>query len=165
MAPDVGTEARSRIMAQVRGKDTTPELLLRRALFRLGFRYRLHRSALPGKPDLVFPRYKAVIFVNGCFWHWHGCSRLRLPVENAAYWQSKLTRNKARDIENYRALRAAGWRVLVVWECALKKKLLPEVAKLTQEWLLGKNFYSAVEPEHDTQQPSKLCRRPLILSI
>lgn len=163
MAPDVEKEVRSSIMAQVRGKDTTPELLLRKALFRQGFRYRLHTSALPGKPDLVFPRYNAVIFINGCFWHWHGCCRLRSPVKNAAYWQSKIARNQMRDIENYLALHAAGWRVLVVWECALKRPLLSETVELVQKWLIGKEFCSVLEPEHDARRSHSICCKPLAL--
>ena len=104
-----------------------------------GFRYRLHDRKLPGKPDLVFPRYQAVIFVNGCFWHGHGCPRCRMPSSNTAYWHGKIARNVARDRAVRELLLTEGWRVLTIWECALvgKEKLaLIEVLDRASEWLL-----------------------------
>jgi len=115
-------EKRSEIMRAVKGKDTKPEITLRKALHRLGYRYRLNVRDLPGKPDLVFPKYKAVIFVHGCFWHGHACKRgRRTPKTNRAYWSEKIARNRARDKKNAAALKAAGWRVITVWECELPK--------------------------------------------
>lgn len=115
---------RSAIMARVKSKNTAPEMIVRRLVFRLGHRYRLHRADLAGKPDLVFPSQKKIIFVHGCFWHSHKaskCSGARLPKSNVGYWLSKLERNKARDAKHIAVLRAQGWRVLVIWECQLKK--------------------------------------------
>jgi DNA mismatch endonuclease (patch repair protein) len=104
-------------MRAIRSSDTKPELIVRRLIHGCGFRYRLHRRDLPGKPDLVFPSRMAVIFVHGCFWHMHGCPNVRVPKSNTDYWQPKLERNRQRDEENVAALEAQGWRVLTVWEC------------------------------------------------
>ncbi len=113
--------ARSRVMRAVRGKDTRPELRVRRLLHRLGYRYRLHVAGLPGKPDLVFPARASVIFVHGCFWHGHDCPRgARPPRANAAYWTAKIARNVERDARNRAELEASGWQVHVVWECEMK---------------------------------------------
>src|SRR5260370_28556593 len=108
--------ARSRVMAAVKSKDTTPELVVRRLVHRMGFRYRLHDSSLPGCPDLVLPRLRKIIIVNGCFWHMHLCGRCRIPSSRRSYWVKKLRRNAMRDKQNMRALRHAGWKTLVVWE-------------------------------------------------
>ena len=114
-------EKRSEVMRAVKGADTKLEIALRKALFARGFRYRLHAAELPGKPDLVFPKYRAALFVHGCFWHGHDCARgSRVPKTNRAYWTGKIARNKARDKENAKRLKAQGWRVLVVWECGMK---------------------------------------------
>ena len=112
---------RSRIMRAVKSVDTGPEMIVRRMLHKLGYRYRLHRKDLPGKPDLVFPSRKAVIFVHGCFWHGHDCKRgARTPKTNTQYWTDKIRRNVERDAQAIIDLKAAGWRVLVIWECELK---------------------------------------------
>ncbi|MDR3754974.1 MAG: very short patch repair endonuclease [Terracidiphilus sp.] len=117
-------ETRSRIMRAVRSEDTAPEILVRRFVHHLGYRFRLHRKDLPGKPDLVFPRLESVIFVHGCFWHGHGCPRgARLPKTNAKYWCTKIARNSSRDRSNRNKLRSLGWKSLVVWECELRAKL------------------------------------------
>lgn len=108
---------RSRIMAAVKSRNTTPEMIVRRIVHGLGYRYRLHVRALPGAPDLVFPRLRKILFVSGCFWHIHHCGRCRIPAANRRYWIQKLERNAARDKRIRRALRRAGWRVLTVWEC------------------------------------------------
>jgi DNA mismatch endonuclease (patch repair protein) len=115
--------ARSENMRRVRGKNTRPEMLVRSIAHRLGFRFRLHRSDLPGKPDLVFPKYRAVVFVNGCFWHGHDCRRGRRPSSNQAFWDAKLEENAARDRRAEESLRALGWRVLVLWECELRDEV------------------------------------------
>lgn len=114
----VTRKERSRIMSLVRGKDTRPEMLVRRLVHSLGFRYRLHVRSLPGCPDMVFASPRAVIFVSGCFWHRHACKNgRRTPKSRLRFWRSKLEGNRERDRRNHRALRRAGWRVLVVWEC------------------------------------------------
>ena len=110
-------------MARVKGRNTTPELIVRRMLHALGYRYRLHRKNLPGKPDITFgPRRKA-IFIHGCFWHGHRCPRGRLPKSNLAFWTNKIAKNKLRDRRNVRQLRTAGWEVLSIWQCQLKDAL------------------------------------------
>lgn len=113
---------RSRLMAKIKGKGTRPEMLVRRLVHGMGFRYRLHVRSLPGCPDLVFPRHRKIIFVSGCFWHLHSCvNGCRLPKTRARFWREKLTGNKRRDARNVRALRRAGWSVLVVWECQTRQ--------------------------------------------
>jgi DNA mismatch endonuclease (patch repair protein) len=114
-------EARGRIMRAVKGRDTKPEIAVRRLAHRLGYRFRLHRPDLPGKPDLAFPGRKAAIYVNGCFWHGHACKcGARVPKANRSYWMAKIARNMKRDRVNLRRLRSLGWRGLVIWECAIK---------------------------------------------
>lgn len=111
---------RSERMSRIRGKHTRPEVTLRKALHRLGMRYRLHSAGLPGKPDIVFPRYKAIVFVHGCFWHRHpGCSIATTPKSNTDFWLDKFQKNIARDTKVAQALELLGWRVFVVWECNL----------------------------------------------
>jgi DNA mismatch endonuclease (patch repair protein) len=110
---------RSDRMSRIRGTDTVPELTVRRYLHSRGFRYRLHVSYLPGKPDLVLPRYSVAIFVHGCFWHAHSCQKGRVPATHSSFWGQKFCTNRARDARNARALRRMGWRVLTVWECNL----------------------------------------------
>lgn len=115
------TDRRSALMARVRSKDTKPEIAVRRALHALGFRFRLHVKDLPGSPDLVFPARGKVIFVHGCFWHGHSCRNGRAqPKSNVAFWRAKLQMNIARDAKVKRKLRAAGWSVATVWECAIR---------------------------------------------
>lgn len=120
---DVHSKAiRSYNMSRIRGKDTAPEILLRRTLHRAGFRYRLHVKDLPGKPDLVFPSRRTVIFVHGCYWHRHNCRYGRVRAKtNAAFWEKKIRGNVERDRKHVAALRHAGWRVLTVWECEREK--------------------------------------------
>jgi DNA mismatch endonuclease, patch repair protein len=114
---------RSANMRAVRGKDTTPEMIVRRMVHRMGYRFRLHRKDLPGRPDLVLPRLSSVILVNGCFWHRHeGCRRATLPKANSSFWREKLERNADRDRSNVSALESAGWKVLVIWECEVKER-------------------------------------------
>lgn len=116
-----GPETRSAVMRRVKGRDTTPELVVRRALTRLGARYRLHRKDLPGAPDVVLPGRRLALFVHGCFWHGHDCARgARVPKQNRDYWVGKVARNRARDARVHDALEALGWRVETLWECELK---------------------------------------------
>ena len=120
MADVVSAEVRSRMMSGIRGKNTRPELLIRKGLFALGFRYRIHHKGLPGRPDLVFHKYRSLIFVNGCFWHGHDCSLFKWPSSNVDFWRKKILRNRELDRINSLALKGQGWRILNVWECALK---------------------------------------------
>jgi DNA mismatch endonuclease, patch repair protein len=108
---------RSRLMAAVRGKDTAPELLVRSTLHRLGYRFRLHGADLPGRPDLVLARHKKVVFVHGCFWHRHSCSRATTPKTRRGFWLDKFLANQRRDARNYHTLKKSGWTVVVIWEC------------------------------------------------
>lgn len=150
MTDTVSPAKRSDVMSRVRSTDTKPELLIRKGLHALGFRYRLHAKDLPGKPDLVFPRYKSVIFVNGCFWHGHCCPRCRMPSSNADYWIGKVARNIERDIANRRRLLQLGWRVLTIWECALIGKWRKEQTKviaMAADWLKSKISICKIEGE------------------
>ena len=118
MADTLSETERSERMSRIRGRDTKPELALRSAMHRLGFRFRLHGAKLPGRPDLVFPKYRAVVFVHGCFWHRHeGCKIASIPKSNTEFWETKFKRNVDRDKLAVKALRDLGWRVFTVWEC------------------------------------------------
>ncbi|MDH5528743.1 MAG: DNA mismatch endonuclease Vsr [Paracoccaceae bacterium] len=138
MVDIVDSETRSRMMSNIRGKDTKPEMMLRRALHAHGFRFRLHRKGLPGRPDLVFPKHRAAVFVHGCFWHRHpDCSKATTPATRAEFWQNKFTENTARDQRNINQLQKAGWRVLVVWECELAKSSIGSTVDRVSDWLVG----------------------------
>ena len=135
MADIMSPAARSERMSRIRGQDTAPELALRRSLHAAGLRYRLHVPGMPGKPDLVFPRWRTVVFVHGCFWHQHQpCKIAKVPRSNTAFWLTKFEANKRRDARVARALRALGWRVLVVRECQLStaRKLGATCARVEQ---------------------------------
>lgn len=139
MADVVDAATRSRMMSGIRGKNTRPELLIRKALHARGFRYRLHCD-LPGKPDICLPKHRAVIFVHGCFWHGHDCHLFKWPKTRPEFWCEKIERNRAVDEAALLALREAGWRVATVWECALKGRLRlsPDQVLLELErWLLS----------------------------
>ena len=126
------------MMSGIRGKNTRPELFIRKALHKKGFRYKLHDKRLPGKPDLVFPRYRAVILVHGCFWHGHDCSLFKWPSTREEFWQAKIRRNREKDLEVLADLESSGWRVLVVWECAIKgrgKLVETELLDSLERWL------------------------------
>lgn len=137
--PDVHDKAtRSRNMRAIRGKDTGPELAVRKALHAQGFRYRLHDKGLPGKPDLVLPKHHAVVFVHGCFWHAHDCPAFKMPTEGREGWSAKIRGNVARDAVAISELRDQGWRVAVVWECSVRgrRKLgASVVARQLADWL------------------------------
>jgi len=148
MVDTVAPEKRSRMMAAVRQKNTPGEVLLRKQLHRLGFRYRLHESRLPGSPDLVFPRYNAVIFVHGCYWHAHGCYRSTIPRSNRQFWLEKFAANRERDRRNINDLLADGKRVLVVWECSLfgKESIGAQfVADIAAEWLCDGAEFACIQ--------------------
>lgn len=129
MADTHTKEIRSMNMSHIRSTNSKPEEVVRKYLFSQGFRYRKNDKRLPGKPDIVLPKYKTVIFVNGCFWHKHDCTRFVWPASNQEYWIPKILRNVERDKENYQILENSGWRVLVVWECELKKKVRDDTLK------------------------------------
>ena len=107
-------------MRAVPAKDTKPEMVVRSIAHAMGLRFRLHRKDLPGNPDLVFPKYKSVVFVHGCFWHWHGCPRSRMPKSNIEYWEKKIDGNRKRDRKNIAQLSSLGWKSLIIWECETK---------------------------------------------
>lgn len=128
----ISPEKRSWLMSRIKGKDTSPEIRVRSLLHRLGFRFRIQRRDLPGKPDIVLPKYRTIIFVHGCFWHQHqGCKHSHIPQSNVSYWESKLSRNVLRDIKNKQALEQLGWKVVVIWECETKniEKLAEEISE------------------------------------
>lgn len=117
-------QKRSEVMSRIKGENTKPEMILRSQLFRHGFRFRIHQKNLPGKPDIVLPKYRTVIFVHGCFWHYHkDCREGKIPFTNSNFWKNKLKRNIERDEVNINALRKDNWKVFVVWECEIEKNL------------------------------------------
>jgi DNA mismatch endonuclease (patch repair protein) len=153
MVDVVDQATRSRIMARVRGRDTKPELALRHALHRRGIRYGLHNRRLPGKPDLVFRRFKAVCFVNGCFWHRHvGCRYAVTPETRSRFWVEKFDANVRRDRRNLAELAASGWRVAIVWECALREATATVVAAQIEDWL------ATALPTFETDTPDVAAR-------
>lgn len=127
-------------MAGIRGKNTKPELLVRKGLHALGFRFRLHSKDVAGKPDLVFKKYRAVIFVHGCFWHGHSCHLFKMPSTRTEFWEAKISRNRQRDEDVSTQLHENGWRRLIIWECALKGKTRPDfdiMIESVARWLTG----------------------------
>ncbi|MFY0309648.1 very short patch repair endonuclease [Leisingera sp. D0M16] len=147
--PDVHDKAtRSRNMAAIRGSDTKPEMIVRRGLHARGFRFRLHAKDLPGKPDLVLPKHRAVVLVNGCFWHGHDCPLFKWPASREEFWRDKIRTNVERDFRNRKALKAKGWRVAVVWECALKgkgKMVAGDAIDSLSQWLLTADSELVIE--------------------
>lgn len=150
MTDVVDPATRSRMMSGIRGKNTKPELLVRSLLHQLGFRFRLHRKDLPGKPDIVLPRYKAVLFVHGCFWHGHSCRFFRWPASRPEFWKTKIGRNQFTDAAALNALLQMGWRVAVVWECAMRGKTADEMSEVGDAigaWLISDDVYLVLPPE------------------
>lgn len=139
MADVVDAATRSRMMAGIQSKNTKPETLIRKALHARGFRYSLHPKRLPGKPDIVMPKWRVIIFVHGCFWHIHGCSLSKMPTTNVAFWEAKLAANQRRDSLVKKQLADAGWRVATVWECATRGKTavnnLPALLDMLTVWI------------------------------
>lgn len=134
----VDSKTRSRMMSNIKGKNTKPEMVLRRALHQIGFRYVLHDKRLPGKPDMVFPKYRSVVFVHGCFWHQHqGCKNATMPSTRPDFWKNKLQGNVVRDRERIEELKNLGWRVLVVWECQLSGNQFAYTVENCRDWLLA----------------------------
>ena len=132
MADIFSAQKRSEIMGSIRSKDTNPEKLIRSRLHKLGYRYRLYLNGLPGRPDIVFPRYKTIVQVRGCFWHQHSCKISHVPQSKLGYWRKKLARNIERDRVNDRKLRRMGWHVLIIWECQCRKsiKLMKTISRI-----------------------------------
>lgn len=138
MTDIVTKETRSRMMAGIRGKDTKPERLLRTELHKRGFRYRLHYKSLPGRPDLVFPRFRAIILIHGCFWHGHNCTLFKWPSTRPDFWRAKIEANRRRDERNLAFYKEQGWKVLVVWECSIKgpgRIGIQQVAEIAARWI------------------------------
>ncbi|WP_229238164.1 very short patch repair endonuclease [Dyella amyloliquefaciens] len=159
MVDKMSAEKRSALMSRIRGKDTLPEMAVRKRLWREGFRYRLHPKGLAGRPDLVLPKWGAVVFVHGCFWHRHnGCSYFRLPKTRTAFWDAKLQRNRERDASALKTLIDAGWRLAVVWECALRRDA-DHVGELLATWLTMRDDSIEIE-----EAGSEVKDRPLIVS-
>lgn len=153
MADIVTPEVRSRMMSGIRGKNTKPEMILRKGLHANGFRYRLH-PGLPGRPDMVFPRLNAVVFVHGCFWHGHDCHLFKWPKSRRAFWRTKINGNIIRDRKSVDALKSAGWRVGIVWECALKGRTrLPptHVIARCSSWLKSGKRYLELAGSDETR--------------
>ena len=148
MTDITSAEKRSEMMAGIKGKNTKGELIVRKSLHKLGFRYQLHRRDLPGRPDLVFPKFQAIIFINGCFWHAHNCHLFKRPSSRPEFWQKKISSNRVRDEINFAKLIELGWKVLVIWECALKGKTrrdLNEVIHTAANWLLYDSQNAQIE--------------------
>ena len=145
MADIVDPETRSRMMSGIRARDTKPELVLRHALHAAGYRYRLHRRSLPGSPDLVFVKFRAVIFVHGCFWHRHPrCSKATSPSTRPEFWAEKFAKNVERDKRSRQYLIDAGWRVGTVWECAIKKYRTGDLIQEVRNWLDSDDQFLAI---------------------
>jgi DNA mismatch endonuclease (patch repair protein) len=138
MADVHSVETRSYNMSRIRSRNTKPEMLVRKFLFSHGFRYRLHDKKLPGKPDIVLPRYKSIIFIHGCFWHGHaGCRYFVVPKTRTDWWLNKINTNQTKDEEAQTKLQAAGWKILTVWECELKKPFLVQTLSALEQQLIG----------------------------
>ncbi|MBN8462800.1 MAG: DNA mismatch endonuclease Vsr [Dechloromonas sp.] len=131
----VDQATRSRMMSGIRGRDTSPELCVRRLLHSLGFRYRLHDRSLPGTPDIVLPKFRTIVQVQGCFWHGHDCHLFKLPETRREFWIEKINSNRQRDRLANEALIEGGWRVAVVWECALKRKTRNDFSEMLSTWI------------------------------
>jgi len=136
-------------MAGIGSENTAPEIIIRKALHSAGFRYRVHDKRYPGRPDIVLPKYRAIININGCFWHGHGCYLFKLPATKTDFWDEKIRQNSERDERNLVALKEAGWRVCNLWECAVKgvvhRNYLPTTVSAISEWLKGNDDYLEID--------------------
>lgn len=151
----VDKQTRSRMMAAIRGRDTHPELVLRKRLHAAGFRFRLHRRDLPGRPDVVLPRYRAAVLVHGCFWHRHAnCRFAAVPASNASFWSSKFAANVERDARNIAALCKLGWRVAIVWECALRGANAQQSICDLQDWFGSQSTFFETKAVHFPPDPA-----------
>lgn len=161
---NVSSATRSRMMSSIKGKDTKPELAIRGELHRRGYRFRLHYQKLPGKPDIVLPKFRAAIFVNGCFWHGHTCHLFKWPKSREEFWRSKIEGNRSRDRANSKAISNSDWRQLTVWECAMKGKHklpLKLVVDKIEDWIVSEienceiSCSSPVRPDQRPPQSHK----------
>lgn len=134
-------------MSRIKGKDTQPELIIRSLLHKAGFRYRIHASELPGKPDIVLKKYNAVIFINGCFWHRHDCKYFKWPKSNSVFWKEKIQKNVLNDEENMEKLTQMKWRICIIWECALKtsSEIIAKKVNVIESWLCGDSMLLEVK--------------------
>jgi len=156
------SEQRQNNMSRIRGRDTKPEMLIRRGLHARGLRYRLQDRKLPGRPDLVFPRYRVVILVHGCFWHGHDCPMFRMPATRQEFWSAKIAANRVRDAKAQEALLALGWRVLTVWECSLRgtgRQPLESVIDTCLNFVLGDEVMRTIQgalssSRHEEKRPN-----------
>lgn len=140
MVDIVDSATRSRMMSNIKGRNTKPELLIRSLLHEQGFRFRIHRKDLPGKPDIVLPKYKAIIFIHGCFWHGHqNCRLFKLPASRTEFWEAKISKNQENDLKAKELLLNSGWRICTIWECAVRRSKKDPVAlmDILTTWLLG----------------------------
>lgn len=158
MTDIVSPEKRSKMMSGIRGKNTRPELLVRKSIFAEGLRFRLHRKDLPGNPDIVLPRKQVIIFVHGCFWHQHqGCRLAKLPTTNSNFWLKKLKGNSARDKKVAEELNSLGWRVLTIWECVTKDQAALQVlGRLIFEWIEGEEVMGSIPEYMDAEDNIQL---------
>ncbi len=148
MADVFSSEKRSSVMSKIRGKDTKPEVKVRKALHGLGYRYSLHKKELPGKPDLYFKKYNAVVEINGCYWHGHNCHLFSMPKSNTEFWKKKINGNKKRDERNIEKLKEMGFRVLIIWECAIKGKTslqFDSLIKEVEEWINSESNFMEIQ--------------------
>lgn len=140
MTDMVSPNIRSSMMSGIRGKNTRPEIAVRKEMFRRGYRYRIHAKELPGNPDIVFPRFRAVVFIHGCFWHGHDCPLFRMPSTRTEFWKAKIDLNRKNDRKSFDALLAFGWRIATIWECSMKGKKKQGISDVVDElegWLSG----------------------------
>ena len=162
MADRITPEQRHYTMSRIRSENTKPEIIMRHALWRLGFRYQVNDKRLPGKPDIVLPKYRTVIFIHGCFWHGHrDCKFYTVPKTNTEFWTAKVARNQERDQEVWRQLEAKGWAVIIVWECQLKKAALDETIGRVRAEILrnGELYLSAQEERRRSREAYRQMRR------
>lgn len=149
MVDVVDKATRSRMMSGIRAKNTKPEVVIRKGLHAIGFRYRLHAKDIPGKPDIVLPKYRALVIVQGCFWHGHGCRYFKLPESNTDFWRTKISENCARDTRDRDAQHKIGWRTLVVWECAVREgmraKPAIDIIALIASWLSSGSVRATID--------------------
>lgn len=148
MTDVVDAATRSRMMSGIRGKNTSPEVLIRKALHAKGFRFRIHVIDLPGKPDLVLPKHRAAVFVHGCFWHGHNCRYFKVPKTRPDFWLDKIAKNQTRDELQVTALMSDGWRVLIIWECAvrfMKRQKNFLLIDLVADWLVNGSEYCQID--------------------
>jgi DNA mismatch endonuclease (patch repair protein) len=145
MADVVDKATRSRMMSNIKGRNTAPEKLIRSGLHMLGFRFRINDRTLKGSPDIVLRRWSAVIFVHGCFWHGHGCPTFKMPRTRREFWVAKIGSNKERDAKTVHELRNSGWRVCIIWECVTRKSDKGRLATRLERWLRGKSAFLEID--------------------